>query len=68
MLDRANEVTARLNPFSAILDAPALAAADFADAQRQRGDMLPPLWGLPVAIKELTPMAGQAWTAGSMAF
>jgi Asp-tRNA(Asn)/Glu-tRNA(Gln) amidotransferase A subunit family amidase len=68
VLERAQDVSARLNPFSAILHETALAAADRADVQRLRGDALPPLWGLPVAIKDLTPMAGQPWTAGSMAF
>ena len=68
VLDRAQEVAGRLNPFSAILDGPALAAADRADAQRRAGEMLPPLWGLPLAIKDLTPMAGERWTAGSMAY
>jgi len=69
VLDRAQEVGDRLNPFSAILASPALTEADRADdARRTSGDALPPLWGLPVAIKDLTPMAGQPWTAGSMAF
>lgn len=68
VLERAHEVATRLNPFSAILDDTALAAADRADALRRRGDVLPPLWGLPVAIKDLTPMAGHPWTGGSMAF
>lgn len=68
VLDRAHEIAVRLNPFSAILDGPALAAADQADALRQSGAELPPLWGLPLAIKDLTPMAGQPWTAGSVAF
>lgn len=68
VLERAEEVAVDLNPFSAILHETALAAADRADVQRLRGETLPPLWGLPVAIKDLTPMAGQPWTAGSMAF
>ena len=67
-LVRAHAVAATLNPFSAILDAPALAAADRADAARSAGADLPPLWGLPVAIKDLTPMADHPWTAGSSAF
>lgn len=65
-LSRAHEVAATLNPFSAILDETALAEAAHADA-RAREDR-PPLWGLPVAIKDLTPMAGHPWTAGSRAF
>ena len=68
VLDRAQEVAVPLNPFSAILTEPALAAAEAADALRRAGDALPPLWGLPVAIKDLTPMAGQPWTAGAIAF
>ena len=68
VLERAHEVAVRLNPFSSILDDHALAAADFADAQHRAGGDLPPLWGLPVAIKDLTPMAGHPWTAGSMAY
>jgi Asp-tRNA(Asn)/Glu-tRNA(Gln) amidotransferase A subunit family amidase len=68
VLDRAQQVAMQFNPFSAILAETALAAADQADAQRLRGDVLPSLWGLPVAIKDLTPMAGHPWTAGSLAF
>lgn len=65
-LARAHEVSATLNPFSVILDETALAEADRADAARDGA--LPPLWGLPVAIKDLTPMAGHPWTSGSRAF
>jgi Asp-tRNA(Asn)/Glu-tRNA(Gln) amidotransferase A subunit family amidase len=69
VLDRAQGVADRLNPFSAILSGPALAEADRADAARRTsGEALPPLWGLPVAIKDLTPMTGQSWTSGSKAF
>lgn len=65
-LTRAHEVSATLNPFSAILDETALIEADRADAQ-PKGD-LPPLWGIPVVIKDLTPMKGHSWTSGSRAF
>ena len=44
---------------------PALAAADYFDRLRARGQALSPLAGIPVSIKDLFDIAGDVTTAGS---
>jgi amidase len=46
----------------------ALLAADEADGRRARGEELPPLHGLPVALKDLQDTAGVRTTYGSPAY
>src|SRR3954471_14949302 len=55
----------RLNAFTDLTDARALAKADAIDASRSRGEALPPLAGVPFAVKNLFDVAGLVTRAGS---
>jgi Asp-tRNA(Asn)/Glu-tRNA(Gln) amidotransferase A subunit family amidase len=66
-LERAHAVQPELNCFTAIWD-DALGAAERAAAAVTRGDELGPLHGVPVAVKDTTPVAGRRTTLGSYAF
>lgn len=66
VLDRAQAVTETVNPFTALYPEEALAAARAAEARYADGTARP-LEGVPVAIKELTPVAGQQHTLASLA-
>src|SRR4051794_24481638 len=66
-LERAHEVQPALNCFTAIWD-DAIAAAEGAAAAVARGEVLGPLHGVPVAVKDTTPVAGRRTTLGSFAF
>lgn len=52
--------------FLEVHDATAIAVADGIDAVRSAGGTLPPLAGVPVALKDLFDVAGQTTTAGSV--
>jgi AtzE family amidohydrolase len=54
-----------LNCFTAVLRERALADASAIDARRGRGDPLPPLAGVPFAVKNLFDVAGETTLAGS---
>src|SRR4051794_41484677 len=54
----------RLNAFTDLTDARALAKADAIDASRSRGEALPPLAGVPFAVKNLFDVAGLLTRAG----
>ncbi|MEX2501069.1 MAG: amidase family protein, partial [Trueperaceae bacterium] len=56
---------ARCNAFVEILHDQARSAADVVDAARERGEALPPLAGVPVAVKANLCVAGVRTTAGS---
>lgn len=66
-LDRAEHVQKALNPFTSLFPEQARAAARAAERRlREDPAACGPLEGLPVAIKELTPVAGQPHTLGSL--
>ena len=67
-LARADEVQPALNCFTAVWHEEALAAATQAEAAVARGDELGVLHGVPVAVKDTTPVAGRRTTLGSYAF
>jgi AtzE family amidohydrolase len=55
----------RLNAFTDLTETRALAKADAIDASRRRGEALPPLAGVPFAVKNLFDVAGLVTRAGS---
>lgn len=67
-LDRAAVVQAKLNGFAEIDSEGMLATAKSIDQRRQTGERLGPLAGVPVAIKDCTPVAGLGNRMGSHAF
>lgn len=67
-LERARRAQAEFNCFAEIDAVGALAAARAVDARRARGETLGPLAGVPVAIKDCTPVAGLGNRFGSQAF
>ena len=64
-LERARAVQGALNAFTAIDEAGASRAAEAIDRARAAGESLPPLAGVPVVIKDMTPTAGLPTTLGS---
>ncbi len=63
-----DEITRRdqeINSFLSVADESALAAATKIDKQRRAGQPLPPLAGLPIAIKDGICTTGQRTSAGS---
>ncbi len=65
-LSRAHALEPRLNAFVTLMDDEAMAAAEAADRRRAAGGgALPPLLGVPVALKDLYDTAGVATTAGA---
>ena len=67
-LAKIDEVNPRLNAFCAIYRDEARARARECEAAVRNGAQLGPLHGLPVAIKDFTPIAGKVTTRGSRAF
>jgi amidase len=67
ILDRIGKHDGQLNAFTVVLDKEARAEADHLDDARRRGDDLPPLHGVPVAVKEEFAVAGQLTTYGGCA-
>ena len=65
---RAERVQARLNCFAELDAAGMMAAARRMDQRRRAGEGLGPLAGVPVAIKDCTPVAGLGNRMGSFAF
>lgn len=68
VLERLGAVNPALNAVTVLLADQALAAAERADAAVRRGDLLGPLHGVPVTIKENVDQEGAATANGVAAF
>jgi aspartyl-tRNA(Asn)/glutamyl-tRNA(Gln) amidotransferase subunit A len=64
-LDRIDRLEPALHAFITLTPEKALAMAEAADKQRQRGGELPPLLGVPMAIKDVLSVEGIRCTCGS---
>lgn len=67
-LQRVAEINPQLNAFAAIYDDEAREAARLADTATHRGEVRGPLHGVPIALKDTTPVMGKLTTSGSRAF
>ena len=68
-LQQINRLNPRITAIVARLDdAQCLALADAADQRRARGEPLPALHGLPIAVKDTEPVMGFPFTRGSTIF
>jgi len=67
-LERIEEVNGSVNAFCFTWDQQARVAAAEAAEAVVRGDELGPLHGVPIALKDTTPTAGERTTLGSYAF
>jgi Asp-tRNA(Asn)/Glu-tRNA(Gln) amidotransferase A subunit family amidase len=67
-LARIGEINPRLNAFCAVYGDEARERARECEAAIRQGARLGPLHGLPVAIKDFTPIAGKVTTRGSRVF
>lgn len=67
-LARIDQVNPTLNCFCFVYPEEALAGAREAEARYAKGGAQPPLLGLPIAFKDLTPTKGKRTTLGSKAF
>ena len=65
VLQRIAEHNPRLNAFTTVTAARARTQARRIDALRERGERLPPLAGVPYAVKNLFDVAGEVTLAGS---
>ncbi len=66
-IDRIHQVNDAVNAYCFIYEEEALARAKKAEEAVLRGELLGPLHGVPIAIKDLTPTAGKRTTMGSFA-
>ncbi len=66
-LVRCETVQSRLNPFTSIYHDDAMAAAKLVKDRQANGLPMRPMEGIPIAIKEFTPIKGKRTTRGSMA-
>ena len=62
---RIEQTDGRVNAFTGRTWARAVAEADAVDARRARGEVLPPLAGVPYAVKNLFDVEGEITLAGS---
>jgi aspartyl-tRNA(Asn)/glutamyl-tRNA(Gln) amidotransferase subunit A len=63
--DRIAQINPRLNVYLSLTKERALAQAERVDALAAKGDPLPPLVGIPIAVKDVLVMQGAPSTAGS---
>jgi Asp-tRNA(Asn)/Glu-tRNA(Gln) amidotransferase A subunit family amidase len=66
-LQRVAEINPQLNAFAAVYDQEARMAARHADAATRKGETLGLLYGVPIALKDMTPIIGKLTTSGSRA-
>jgi len=66
-LDRINRLDPRLNAFRIVYAERALADACLVDRRRAAGGELPPLLGVPIAVKDCIDVAGDVTACGSTA-
>src|SRR3989338_1338451 len=64
-LERINALNPKLNAFISVLADQALAQAKAVDQSLQAGKILPPLAGIPIAIKDVLTTKDATTTAGS---
>lgn len=67
-LDKIEKVNPRINAFCTIMRDEAMEQAKNADQMINNGEPLGPLHGVPIAIKDLTPVKGVRYTLGSQLF
>lgn len=67
-LRRIEEINPQLNAFAAIYAEDARSEARMAEAAVRRGAVLGPLHGIPIAMKDMTPIKGKVTTLGSRAY
>jgi Asp-tRNA(Asn)/Glu-tRNA(Gln) amidotransferase A subunit family amidase len=67
-LRRIEEINPKFNAFTAVYRDEAIALAKAADAVVRGGEVFGSLHGIPVAIKDMTPVKGKVTTFGSRAF
>ena len=67
-LDRIRQTNAATNAFVDIYEDDALAAAGRIDNRIADGEVVGPLAGVPVAVKDFTPLKGKRTTYGSLAY
>ena len=68
VLDRIDRVNPRINAIVTLARESALSEARRATKALRRGAKLPPLFGIPVGIKDVTPTRGLRTTYGSKLF
>ena len=68
VLAQLEETEPKINAFVTVLADQARAEAKAASDQRRRGSDVPPLFGVPVTVKDLCDTAGVRTTNGSRAF
>ena len=66
-LARCESIQSQLNPFTAIYHDDAMAAAKLVKDRQANGLPMRPMEGIPIAIKEFTPIKGKRTTRGSIA-
>jgi aspartyl-tRNA(Asn)/glutamyl-tRNA(Gln) amidotransferase subunit A len=64
-LERIDSYDSKLHSFVEVYEKEALAAAERADRERAAGRIHGPLYGLPIALKDLMHVRGKVTTAGS---
>lgn len=67
-LEKIEKVNPKINAFCTIMKDEAMEQAKEADDMVRNGEPLGPLHGVPVAIKDLTPVKGVRYTLGSKLF